>query len=64
MFKQYKKDMIDMTKIGIIAPIGASIITKAGGDASPINTMTGFMPMMATMSGAKGMLKSLKGFGK
>ena len=50
--KEIIKDAGALMGFTIAAPIAASVVTKAGGSAAPITTMTSYAPTMANILGA------------
>jgi len=64
VLKKFGKASMEFTKTGIASSVGASIITSAGGDASPIANMSKQLPVLGSMMGAGMVMGELKKFKK
>ena len=58
--KKLTKDALDMTKSSIILSVGAGAVDKAGGSPAGLQTLSSFMPAIASIKGAGHSLKLVK----
>ena len=58
--KKLKKDVTSHVKIGMLSSVGAIGIGAVGGSTSGLTTMSGFMPTMASVQGAGGVMRQMK----
>lgn len=59
--KNLKKGAIEITKVGVIGGVGASVITATGGNASGLSAMGTMMQPLGTTLGASAVLGQLRG---
>ncbi len=58
--KKLKKDVIGVTKIGVVSGVGAIGIGAVGGSAAGLTTLSGMMPTATTAMGAGGVMRQMK----
>ncbi len=56
----FNKDVLDFTKSNVTLGVGTAVVAGTGGSTASMNTLSGFMPIMGTMLGAKHVLKQTK----
>ena len=57
--KKLKKDILDMTKAGLVTGIGSHVVVKAGGEAGGLANISKALPKVGTLVGAGVVLRSL-----
>jgi len=62
--KKLKKDILDLTKGGIIIGVGAEVTSKAGLAASGLGEIGRFYPIMGKLAGAGATVRILERLGK
>jgi len=62
--KKLKKDVTGHINVGVLSGVGAIGIGAVGGNASGLTTLSGFMPTMANVQGASGVMRQMKGLKK
>ena len=58
--KKLKKDVIGVTKIGVVSGIGATGITAVGGSAAGLTTLSGMMPTVTTVMGSGAVMRQVR----
>jgi len=62
--KKLKKDVMNITKIGVGLGVGATVVGKTGVDTSAFTTMSDFMPVVTPIVGGGVVIRQLKGLKK
>jgi len=62
--KKLKKDILDLTKGGIIIGVGAEVTSKTGLASSGLGEVGRFFPVMGKLAGASATVRLLEGMTK
>jgi len=57
--KKLKKDVVGVTKIGVVSGVGAIGIGAVGGSAAGLTTLSGMMPTATTAMGAGAVMRQM-----